>query len=337
MQPDPECQKLLPASLPNVAKVPGVPSLMPLVSFGTLIIGSSAVLINCNSYIMERFPFPVALVFFHCFSSSVLAGMLFMACPSLFPALSDADRKGHFDIRSTIRLLLPIALLFAVSLTLGNAAFIYSSVSFLQMMKEGNVVLVFAISLLFGVEKMSSRELFVLLFIIIATVATIKGELRFSDLGFQVQLACCFTESLKTVVQGVALANSRLDPFSFILTMMPLCTLILGALMTVHLAIVNVPFVDLPQMHHFQGMGVLLAFNALLSFACNIFIAFFMKYSTAMSFVVCNICKDIAIVAGSFIMTEDPISALQWVGFSAQLGWISLWYSMKMFSNTSLK
>merc|ERR1719506_2709633 len=126
--------------------------------------------------------------------------------PSLFPSLTCPERRVIIDRHIIFRGALPIALLFSTQLVLSNTAYLHSSVAFLQMMKESNLVMVYLLSLLFALEQYRFRSIMILLFICGATSMTIVGELHFSWTGFAVQGIRQVFECGKIVLQSVLLS-----------------------------------------------------------------------------------------------------------------------------------
>merc|ERR1719327_2129212 len=116
--------------------------------------------------------------------AAILSLILLLIRPSLFPSLTDPINKVPVDRYLMLKTILPIAVLFSVQLVLSNTAYLHSSVAFLQMMKEANLVLVYVLSLMVALEHFKWRSVIILLFIIAATTMTIVGEVKFSYTGF---------------------------------------------------------------------------------------------------------------------------------------------------------
>merc|ERR1719220_1401118 len=85
--------------------------------------------------------------------------------------------------------------------SLSNMAFMHSSVSMLQMMKQGNVVLVYSFALALSLETFCKWRALTLVMIVLATALTIHGEMNFSLQGFALQGISMFCESLKLTFQ----------------------------------------------------------------------------------------------------------------------------------------
>lgn len=298
--------------------------------FGLLYILCSAGLIAFNKYLMrhDNFPYPAPLVICHTLTSSGLAAILYLCVPSLFTSLTDPEKKVDIDRQLILKGALPIGLCFSVQLALSNTALEHSTVAFLQMMKEANIVLVYALSLMMMLEVFKWQNFKIYMLIPIATALTIRGELHFSMKGFLIQGSSQLFECVKIVMQAALLTNAgkKLDVLTYLLVVMPICFVSLtGAL---GLLVPSHP--DLfPSLDLFKSWSSVLVVNSLMAFALNVVIAFFMKYSSAVSFILVGIIKDAAIVIVGTVAMHEDISTLQAAGFAMQLVCIALCAMMK--------
>eukprot|EP00929_Paragymnodinium_shiwhaense_P013430 TRINITY_DN121285_c0_g1_i1.p1 TRINITY_DN121285_c0_g1~~TRINITY_DN121285_c0_g1_i1.p1 ORF type:complete len:392 (+),score=101.38 TRINITY_DN121285_c0_g1_i1:96-1271(+) len=302
---------------------------------GLLYIGNSAGLIAFNKYLIheDRFPFAVALVLLHTFFCSCCAGFLYFAMPSWFPSLTDPAQRVAIDRDLILKGALPVAVLFAGQLVLSNTAYLHCSVSFLQMMKEGNLVLVYALSLAVALEKFSWQHVRILGFIGLATALTIHGELNFSYSGFALQGISQLFECTKLVLQSMLLSSAgrKLDALSYVLLVMPLCFLTLSCFLGILIFVHPSSHFQTPTLADIHEWWPFLAANAVVAFSLNVVIALFVKYSSAVAFILCGIVKDAAIVLVGCAFLSEVISGLQAFGFLLQLGGITVWSLAKKF------
>lgn len=309
--------------------------MIKVIGYGTLYIFCSTALISFNKYLMHegRFPFAVTLVLLHNLVGAGLACGLYIAKPSLFPSISDQHQKVPVDRNLFLYGVVPIALMFSCQLVLTNTAYLHSSIAFLQMMKEGNLVLVYILSLIAALETFSWRQVQVLLAVIFATSLTIKGELHFSPTAFTIQGIGQLFESGRIVMQMIVLtaAGRKLDALTYMLFVTPLCVLILGVFVSGLWIYGPVSSIPMPATSDFMEWWPLLVMNGLVAFSLNLAIAMFIKNSSAVSFILAGIFKDGAIVAvGAFVLAEE-VSRLQLLGFGIQLLGIVTWSAMKSF------
>lgn len=302
--------------------------------FGVGYIFISAGLIAFNKYLMhlDRFPFAVPLVFIHAVFCSVCAGILYLCFPKLFPSLSDPERKVTIDADLIFRGALPIALMFSGQLALSNTAYLHSSVAFLQMMKEANLALVYTMSLVMALERFNWRHCQILVLVIAATLMTIHGELNFSQQGFFIQGLSQLFECTKIVLQAMLLSNSgrKLDALTYVMLVMPLCALILGVALFPLVLWPN-PHLMTPSWADLVLWSPYLFLNAGVAFCLNVVIALFIKYSSAVAFILAGMAKDAMIVCSGVFIMKEIITTLQAVGFALQLGLICLYTMTKTF------
>jgi len=303
---------------------------------GGLYISCSATLIGFNKYLMhdDRFPYAVTLVMLHMGFAAVLSCVLFFCCPSLYPSFTDPARKVQITARLMLTCILPITILFSAQLTLSNMAYLHSSVAFLQMMKEANLVLVYVLSLFVALETFKLRSVIILVFIIAATTMTIVGELKFSMTGFLVQGSSQLFECSKIVLQALLLSEvaggKKLDAMSYVLVVTPLCFIeLFGAGFILYYIVPEHSFAGVWP--HLVNWWPYLCLNCCIAFALNVVIALFIKHSSAVGFILAGIVKDVVIVSVGCAMFHEHVSALQTVGFIMQLIGILVWSLVKTF------
>jgi hypothetical protein len=306
-----------------------------LVGLGCAYIVTSAGMIAFNKYLMHegRFPYAVPLVLIHSAFSSCCALLLFIVRPSLFTSLTSAEEKVAVDRNLILRGALPIALLFSVQLVLSNTAYLHSSMAFLQMMKESNLVLVYCFSLIAAMEIFCWTKVRVVVLIVLATTLTIQGELNFSWDGFALQGTSQLFESLKIVLQALLLSSAgrKLDVLTYVIVVMPLCFCVLGSILCTLVFVHPVEHIAIPRWADILPWWRVLAANAALAFVLNVTIALFMKRSSAVGFILAGIAKDAVIVFGGVIAMDESMSRIQLFGFISQLCLIWLWSLMKLF------
>eukprot|EP00746_Dinoflagellata_sp_MGD_P017890 gnl/MRDRNA2_/MRDRNA2_141349_c0_seq1.p1 gnl/MRDRNA2_/MRDRNA2_141349_c0~~gnl/MRDRNA2_/MRDRNA2_141349_c0_seq1.p1 ORF type:complete len:366 (+),score=43.54 gnl/MRDRNA2_/MRDRNA2_141349_c0_seq1:135-1232(+) len=303
---------------------------------GGMYITCSASLISFNKFLMheDRFPYAVTLVMLHMGFASVLSVILFFCCPSLYPSFNDPARRVQITTRLMMTCILPITILFSAQLVLSNIAYLHSSVAFLQMMKEANLVLVYVLSLFVMLEHFKWRSVMILLFIIAATTMTIVGEVKFSYTGFAVQGASQLFECSKIVLQAVLLSEvaggKKLDAMSYVLVVAPLCFIeLFGAGWALYFIVPDHSFKGVWP--HLVNWWPYLIANSCIAFALNVVIALFIKHSSAVAFILAGIVKDVIIVSVGCMMFSEHISILQGVGFTLQLVGILVWSLIKTF------
>eukprot|EP00928_Gymnodinium_smaydae_P028568 TRINITY_DN21751_c0_g1_i1.p1 TRINITY_DN21751_c0_g1~~TRINITY_DN21751_c0_g1_i1.p1 ORF type:complete len:460 (-),score=55.84 TRINITY_DN21751_c0_g1_i1:42-1421(-) len=302
------------------------------------VIVSSTALINFNKQLLREdiFPYPVALVTVHSVFIPTASLILLLVRPSFFPSLTDADRKVTIDIDLILKGAIPIAVFGAGGLLFSNIAYQYSSVPFLQMLKEGAVVVVYGFSVAFGMELFRFSHIMVLLLLSGATMLTVEGELHCSRLGVLIQSSAILVDGAKIVLQNKLLNGSgkKLDPLTYLLLVMPFCFLCFVPVLA-GASYAGWTSLSWPGWHVIMNNWRLLLANSALAFALNLLVAIFNTVGSAVSFTLVGIIKDVMIVLVGAAFAEDPPSPLQSVAFTAQISLVATWAYLKTCSQSS--
>lgn len=241
---------------------------------------------------------------------------------------------GTFDVTMCWRFI-PIGIAFAGSVLLSNMAYEYCSVPFIQMLKEGNVVLTFIASVALGLEGFSKSGSTMILIIFVGGLIAATGEIRFSLLGLVVQLCSQVFEVSKLLGQNLLMRGKnqqgvKLDPLSVVLFTAPLALVFLTVLMLwcIHSGHKegNLTLIWL------RGTAVwhMILASSVLAFVLNVTIACMIWTLNATGFVIAGIVKDITIVFSAILFLHESVTRQQLVGFSLAIVGITHYSLMKM-------
>ncbi|KAK4398252.1 putative sugar phosphate/phosphate translocator [Sesamum angolense] len=128
-----------------------------------------------------NFPYPLGLTLLHMVFSSVLCFMLTKVLK-----IMKIDEGMTLDVYITS--VIPIGAMFAMTLWLGNTAYLYISVAFAQMLKAIMPVAVFILGVLAGLEVMSYRMLLIMSVISFGVLVASYGEMEISWIGVVYQM-----------------------------------------------------------------------------------------------------------------------------------------------------
>jgi len=289
-------------------------------------IAVSAALIRFNKFMMapERFPHALALSAGHMITSSFLCVAAYLCAPSMLPAMEGI--KGQW--LDLLRWFMPIALLFGVNLFGSNQAYLYCSVTFLQFMKEANVVIVFVISCVVGTQTFTRLRVFVILWVVLSASVSVSGEVRFAWQGFVLQAVSQVAECTRNVMGECLLRGKKLDPLTYNMFLAPVCFVLLAAANLVHW--------DPSTWADFYRCWPLILANGSLAFCLNLLVASVIKECSAVGFVLCGISKDIALVVISAMAFGDTVTAKQAAAFTVTLGGVLFWSFMKTHPDSQL-
>mmetsp|Transcript_3603 Transcript_3603/g.7882 ORF Transcript_3603/g.7882 Transcript_3603/m.7882 type:complete len:373 (+) Transcript_3603:88-1206(+) len=315
----------------HLAQEPWAPSKGVISFLCFIMIVFSVSLINFNKWLMDygRFPHAIPLVLIHMIICTVLALMLLKVKPSLFPALTDPDKDIGLDMKFYVTGALPVAIVFMGGLVLGNMVYSHLGMAFVQMIKQSNVVWIYFMSILCGMEQLKRHTFLVILFAIVGTSFTIKGETNFSAVGFFLQVGALCCETARIVIQGILLQGKKLDPLSYVLITSPLSAVLLVIVLCISVPIADKPRdMELPHWSELRQYAPLLVADAILAFCLNVSIALVIKYTSPISYVMCQLAKDVVAVILS-VQIGETVAPMQALGFMIQLLCVGMWSLMR--------
>jgi hypothetical protein len=293
----------------------------------------SAALTLQNKWLMNdrRFPFAVNLTLGHQVCGTAFLMAFYKVRPCMFPSLSNPSLFASIDWYRLSRGFVPIMLCLCGQLVLGNAALYYSSVSFLQMMKEGNLVLVYGMYLVAGLDQYHGLRLQIVLCLFLATLLAIHGESDFSQSGFVRQGLSQSLEATKVVLQSILLstAGSRsLDPYTYNLLVQPTT----ACLITIALcACVSFQSAPTAAWADYAAWWPYLIVNGTLAMVMNVSATAFIGSTSAVGFIATNVAKDAFLVIVDIAYLGTSISTLQFGCFTLQLVFVAAYSLLKAF------
>lgn len=283
----------------------------------------------------DRFPFASTLTALHMCSGLVLSMSLRLVAPGLFPSASVLfGNKAGTDVRhgcvEVIRALLPfvpIAILGALGIVFTNAAYRYADVSFLQMVKESQVVLVYALMVIFGLDVMRTRSVVVLAVVAACAIVAVRSAAvrSFSTAGLFIQLLAGLVQSLCMVLTNWMMSSrsgGKVDPLTMVLCTSPIMLLALLPLCAL--------FWDQRIPDRFATWWPYLLCNVLLAFALQVTQAVTIKAISATGQALASVLKDLVIVAAARWFVGESITDLQTFGFVGSIIGICVYSAMKI-------
>lgn len=190
--------------------------------------------------------------------------------------LLDSRKKVPMTGRVYLRTILPIGIMFSLSLICGNLTYLYLSVSFIQMLKATMPVVTLLTSWVMGVAPPSLKTLGNVSFIVLGVVIASYGEIQFVLIGFLYQCGGILFEAIRLVMVQQLLSGSefKMDPLVSLYYFAPVCALINGVIALV----VEVPKMQFVEIQNL-GFSVLLL-NAMIAFLLNVSVVFLVSTNT---------------------------------------------------------
>jgi drug/metabolite transporter (DMT)-like permease len=213
----------------------------------------SSLVILFNKWILHNadFKYPIFLTAWHMFSSAVVTQIM-----ARYTGYLDSRHTVPMTKRTYLRAILPIGLLFSLSLVCGNVTYLYLSVSFVQMLKAAAPIAVLLATWLFRLSEPSLSAFGNICIIVVGVVVASLGEVQFNILGV-------FEATRLVMIQRLLSAEFKMDPLVSLYYFAPVCAVTNGILALVFEA-PHMTFAD------FERVGVFtLLINAAAAFLLN--------------------------------------------------------------------
>jgi len=264
----------------------------------------SCSLIIFNKWILAEsgFPFPLALTMCH---------MAFCSCFAAAVIKSGKVEAPSMEMDTYLKAVVPIGALYSGTLWFGNSAYLFLSVSFIQMLKAMMPVLVFAVGCLLKTEKFSWGLFGNMVVVTIGVLIASYGEIEFVMFGFLLQILSLVFESTRLALVQILLQKRglKLNPITSLYFISPACF----AFLSVPFIVVEVPKMTASDDWTFRP-GVLLL-NCCVALALNIAVFMLIGKTSALTMNVSGVIKDWLLIGLSVVLFASPVSGLQIFGY----------------------
>ncbi|XP_057753647.1 probable sugar phosphate/phosphate translocator At5g25400 [Arachis stenosperma] len=260
-----------------------------------------------NKYILDRkmynWPYPISLTMIHMAFCSSLAYVLVRVLKLVEPVSMSRD----LYLRSVV----PIGALYSLSLWFSNSAYIYLSVSFIQMLKALMPVAVYSIGVLFKKEGFKNETMANMLSISFGVAIAAYGEAKFDTWGVSLQLMAVAFEATRLVLIQILL-NSKgisLNPITSLYYIAPCCLVFLS----VPWLIMEYP--SLRDNSSFHLDFVIFGTNSFCAFALNLAVFLLVGKTSALTMNVAGVVKDWLLIAFSWSVIKDTVTPVNLIGY----------------------
>lgn len=261
-----------------------------------------------NKYILDRkmynWPYPISLTMIHMAFCSSLAYLLVR----VFKLVEPVSMSWDLYVKSVV----PIGLLYAVSLWLSNSAYIYLSVSFIQMLKALMPVAVYSIGILFKKEQFKTNVMANMVSISVGVAIAAYGEAKFDSWGVILQLGAVAFEATRLVMIQILL-NSKgitLNPITSLYYVAPCCLVFL----TVPWLVVEYPVLKETSSFHLDFF--VFGTNSFCAFALNLAVFLLVGKTSALTMNVAGVVKDWLLIAFSWSVIKDAVTSVNLIGYA---------------------
>jgi len=210
-----------------------------------------------------------------------------------------------------LKSVVPIGALYSLSLWLSNSAYIYLSVSFIQMLKALMPVAVYSIGVLLKKENFKSNTMANMISISVGVGIAAYGEARFDTWGVFLQLGAVAFEATRLVMIQILLTSKgiTLNPITSLYYVAPCC-----------LAFLSIPwiFVEYPVLKESSSFNfdfVIFGTNSLCAFALNLAVFLLVGKTSALTMNVAGVVKDWLLIAFSWSVIKDTVTPINLFGY----------------------
>ncbi|KAG4149421.1 hypothetical protein ERO13_D05G333000v2 [Gossypium hirsutum] len=265
-----------------------------------------------------NFPYPLGLTLLHMVFSSVLCFLL----TKVFKILK-VEEGMTLEIYTTS--VIPIGAMFAMTLWLGNTAYLYISVAFAQMLKA--IIAVFILGVAAGLEVMSCRMLLIMSVISFGVLVASYGEINISWIGVVYQMGGVVGESLRLIFMEILVKRKglKLNPISIMYYVSPCSALCL---------FIPWIFLEKPKMDA-HGMWnlhpVVLTLNSICTFALNLSVFLVISHTSALTIRVAGVVKDwVVVLVSALLFADTKLTVINLFGYGIAIAGVAAYNNHKL-------
>lgn len=234
-------------------------------------------------------------------------------CSTIAFALVRSGKVQAIDMNMNtyVSAIVPIGACYAVTLWVGNTAYLYLSVSFIQMLKALMPVAVFSMGCVMGTETFQMSTLMNMCMIALGVAIASYGELNFNIFGVILQLGSILAESIRLVLVQILLQSRglKLNPITTLYYVSPCCFMFL-----------LVPFFGLEWLKLSNDPDVVISpfyliTNALVAFFLNMAVFLLIGKTSALTMNVAGVVKDWMLIGISVWVFHSAVSSINIGGY----------------------
>lgn len=267
----------------------------------------SFTVIIMNKYILDRkmydWPYPISLTILHMGFCSSLAFLLVR----ILKVVEPIGMTREIYVSSIV----PIGALYSLSLWLSNSAYIYLSVSFIQMLKALMPVAVYSTGVIMKKENFKSDTMINMVGISVGVAIAAYGEAMFNGWGVILQLGAVVFEATRLVLIQILLTSKgiTLNPITSLYYVAPCCFVFLS------IPWVMVEYPALRATSSFTPDYLMFGTNSACAFALNLAVFLLIGKTSALTMNVAGVVKDWLLITFSWSVIKDRVTTINLVGY----------------------
>lgn len=281
----------------------------------SLWIGLSSALILFNASILQDFRYPISLICWHQLVASVLILVVRLVRPSWVVVPDSNPGAPALTFAKGFTLGTPVAIFHVASMIAGNGAYLYLSVSFIQMIKAFTSVNVYLVGCLMGTQTWSWPVAKTILVCTFGLVIASLGEVRFDPFGCLIQCISIVLEGFRINLLEILLKSKgyQFNPLSSLSIFAPIMLILLVPCVAIFdYGSISKSMID--------GVGKFtFLVNGLIAFGLNLSVYLVIQRASGLVFALGGILKDVLIILGSTALFMTPITPMQVFGYAVAL------------------
>jgi hypothetical protein len=269
-------------------------------------ISISVILFNKWLLAYAGFPFPISLTLWHMFFCSTVAFL----CVRVFKFVPSHDLKTADYMQRVV----PIGLLYAMSLWLSNSSYLYLSVSFIQMTKSLMPGLVYICGILLKIDEFNTYQACNMLLIAFGVLVCAFGEVNLHPLGLTLQLSALGFEAARLTLVQILIKSKgiQMNPIQSLYYISPAC---FACLFVPWVQVEAGKVIPLLMGGKVTFNPILLLLNALCAFALNCAVFMLIGKTSALTMNIAGVVKDWLLIWFSFSVFQAPVTMLNLAGY----------------------
>ncbi|KAI0498830.1 hypothetical protein KFK09_019725 [Dendrobium nobile] len=272
-----------------------------------------------------NFPYPVALTLLHMIFSSVL-------CFILTKVLKIIKIEEGVTPEIYATSIIPIGAMFAMTLWLGNSAYLYISVAFAQMLKAVMPVAVFILGAAAGLEVLSCRMFLIMSVISFGVIVASYGEVTVSWVGVVYQMGGVVGEALRLIFMEIFVKRKgiRLNSISVMYYVSPCSAFCL---------FIPWLFLDKPKMDSagpWNFPPLILFLNCICTFVLNLSVFLVISRTSALTIRVAGVVRDwVVVLLSAALFSDTKLTFINLVGYGIAIAGVVAYNNHKLKKEAS--
>jgi hypothetical protein len=282
-----------------------------------MLISCAVIVYNKWVFTAGGFPYPLALTCMHMTTCFVVFGSIRKFAPQSIRTfvMPDADVVTPWDV--FIKNFVLISVFYAGTLGTGQMAYLFASVPFIQMMKPMNIIFASIAAFIVGVEVPTYSHVIIVCIIAFGISVATGNAAEFSAVGAVLQVVSSASEGCRlALVQTVTTTGMKLDPVSTVYHFSFTSAVLLAIASFLH---------ERPYDFSKLLSPWVLVLNCAMAVILNILVATVIKKTSAVTFTLGGIVKDMGVFAASAYMFTTPITRLMVCGYAFSLSGICMY------------